>query len=102
MKFIQTLFINKDLFKNTFGWAAPEYHLMSWALSSLQLQKIYQRVELYTNSNAAKILIDTLELPYYKVNITHDNINTANENLWALPKIITYSLQDDPFLHLDE
>jgi hypothetical protein len=101
MKFIQTLFINKDPLKNSFGWAAPEYHLMSWALSSLQLQKIYQRVELYANSNAADILIDTLELPYNKVNITHDNLYLPNENLWALPKMFTYSLQKEPFLHLD-
>ncbi|HEY5462605.1 MAG TPA: DUF6734 family protein [Hanamia sp.] len=101
MKFIQTLSINNGPFNNSFGWAAPEYHLMSWALSCLQLQKIYQRVELYSNSNAAKILIDTLELPYHKVNVTHDNINSAHENLWALPKLFTYSLQKEPFLHID-
>jgi hypothetical protein len=101
MKFIQTLFINKDPLKNSFGWAASEYHLMSWALSSLQLHKIYQSVELYANSNAAEMLIDTLELPYNKVNITHDNLYLPNENLWALPKMFTYSLQKEPFLHVD-
>lgn len=101
MKFIQTLSINKDPFKNSFGWAAPEYHLMSWALSSLQMHKVYQRVDLYANSNGAKLLIDTLQLPYNKVNITHDNLNPVNENLWALPKVFTYSLQEESFLHLD-
>jgi len=101
MKFIQTLSINKAPLKNGFGWIAPEYHLMSWALSCLQLQKIYKEVELYANSNAAKLLIDTLELPYYKVNLSHDNLKLAHENLWALPKIFTYSLQEDPFLHFD-
>lgn len=101
MKFIQTLSINKDPLKNNFGWFAPEYHLMSWALSSLQLHKICQRVELYANSNAARLLIDTLGLPYSKVNLTHDNLNLPNENLWALPKVLTYSLQEEPFLHID-
>ncbi len=103
MNFIQTLYVNKakDPFKQRFGWAAPEYHLMSWALSCLQLHKIYKRVELYANSNAAKLLIDTLKLPYANVNVTHDNLIFPNENLWALPKIFTYSLQKDPFLHLD-
>lgn len=101
MKFIQTLCINKDPFENSFGWVAPEYHLMSWALSSLQLYKIYKRVDLYANSNGAKLLIDTLQLPYNKVNITHDNLNPINDNLWALPKIFTYSLQEESFLHLD-
>lgn len=101
MKFIETLFITKDPLKYSFGWAAPEYHLMSWALSSLQLHKIYQDIELYANSNAAKLLIDTLDLPYSKVNITHDNLNLVNESLWALPKLFTYSLQEEAFLHID-
>ncbi|WP_161890958.1 DUF6734 family protein [Pontibacter russatus] len=103
MRFIQTLHIDKikDPFSHSFGWAAPEYHLMSWTLCSLQLQKIYKKIDLYANSSAAKLLIDTLELPYDNVYITHDNLTLSNENLWALPKIYTYSLQHAPFLHID-
>lgn len=101
MKFIQTLYICKDSFRNGFGWLAPEYHLMSWALSYLQLKKIYTHVELYANSEAARLLIDCLKLPYYKVHITHDKINLAHESLWAMPKILTYSLQQEPFIHID-
>ena len=103
MNFIQTLYIanSKHPFKDSFGWAAPEYHLMGWALSCLQLNKLYGSVELYANSNAAKLLIDTLELPYSKLHLTHDNLNLINDNLWALPKIFTYSLQSEPFVHLD-
>jgi len=103
IKFIQTLYFDKSInpFKHTFGWAAPEYHLMSWALSCLQLNNIYEKVDLYASSNAAKLLIDDLGLPYSNLYVTHDNLNMANKNLWALPKIFTYSLQDEPFLHLD-
>lgn len=103
MKLIQTLYLqpSKNPFKDSFGWISPMYHLMGWTLSCLQLKKIYPKVEIYTNSSAAKLLIDTLELPYDKVNVTHDDLHLANENLWALPKIFTYSLQDTPFLHVD-
>lgn len=103
MNFIQTLYIanSRHPFKHSFGWAAPEYHLMGWALSCLQLNKLYGSVELYANSNAAKLLIDELELRYSKVNVTHDSLVLINENLWALPKIFTYSLQHNPFVHLD-
>jgi hypothetical protein len=103
MKLIQTLYLqpSKNPFKDSFGWTSPMYHLMGWTLSCLQLKKIYPKVEIYTNSSAAKLLIDTLELPYDKVNVTHDDLHLANENLWALPKIFTYSLQDTPFLHVD-
>ena len=102
MNFIQTLYINnfKNPFKYNFGWVAPEYHLMSWALSCLQLHKTYNKVELYANSSAAKLLIDTLELPYSSVHVTHDSLKLVNENLWALPKIFTYSLQKGSFSSL--
>ena len=103
MDFIQTLYIDKskDPFDDTFGWAKPKYHLMAWVLSFLQINKLYKKVELYANSKAAKLLIDTLELPYNNVILRHDNLKLAHENLWALPKVFTYSLQDKPFLHLD-
>lgn len=103
MKFIQTLHFDKSInpFKYNFGWAAPEYHLMGWALSCLQLKHFYKDVDLYCNSKAGSLLIDQLGLPYSNVHVTHDDFNIVNEKLWALPKVFTYSLQDEPFLHLD-
>jgi hypothetical protein len=103
MNIIQTLYINSgtDPLSNSFGWVAPEYHIMSWALSCLQLRKLYPVVDLHANSSAAKLLIDTLGLPYSNVHLTHDQLTLVDPRLWALPKIHTYSLQQDPFLHVD-
>lgn len=103
MKFIQTLYFNKsiDPLKYSFGWVAPEYHLIGWALSCLQLHQLYKNVDLYCNSNGALLLKDKLGLPYSNIYITHDDFDIVNEQLWALPKILTYSLQNEPFLHLD-
>jgi hypothetical protein len=103
MNFIQTLHFNKSInpFIHSFGWARPEYHLMSWALSCLQLKKLYNKVDLYCNNKAASLLRDELGLPYNNFHISHENLKIAHEKLWALPKILTYSLQDKPFLHLD-
>lgn len=103
MKFIQTLYFNEKInpFVDNLGWLSPEYHLMSWALSCLQLNDVYKKVDLYTSSNAAQLLVDTLGLPYNEVNITHDNLFMPDDNLWALAKIHTYSLQEHPFLHID-
>lgn len=103
MKYIQTLYIDnsKDPFKDSFGWAAPEYHLMGWALSCLQLHALYGNVCLYANSPAAHLLIDTLRLPYTEVNTELDKFTLIHPQLWALPKIYTYSLQQQPFLHID-
>jgi len=103
MKIIQTLFIDdsKNPFKDGCGWIKPEYHLMSWALSCLLLREKYVNLELFVNSNAGKLLIDTLGLPYSEVHYDHDKLSLPHNNLWALPKIYTYSLQENPFLHID-
>ena len=103
MHFIQTLYINdnKDPFRDSFGWVAPEYHLMGWALSCLQLHKFYGKVSLFANSPAARLLIDTLQLPYASVSLAHDQLSLIHPALWALCKIYTYTQQEQPFLHID-
>ena len=103
MNIIQTFYVNadKDLFRASFGWAAPEYHMMGWALSCLQLNEIYGNITLFANSQAAHLLIDTLKLPYSKVHLTLNKLTLPHPDLWALPKIYTYSLQEQPFLHID-
>jgi hypothetical protein len=42
-----------------------------------------------------------LGLPYDEVHIELDAINNHSPILWALSKIYTYSLQEEPFLHID-
>jgi len=103
MNFIQTLYISqtKDPYRDTFGWASPEYHLMGWAFSCLQLKQFYKEVYLYANTPAARLLIDELQLPYKEVYCTHDKLFLPRKELWALPKIYTYQLQKEPFLHID-
>jgi hypothetical protein len=103
VKFIHTLYIDttKAPFRDTFGWAAPEYHLMGWVLSCLQVHKYYGIITLYANSPAAHLLVDTLQLPYTDVHLVLDQLSLIHPELWALPKIYTYSLQEQPFLHID-
>ena len=103
MKFIQTLNFDKAInpLQHSFGWKNPEFHLLGWALSCLQLNKIYGNAELYASTSAAKLLIDVLGLPYSKVHITHDKFYLPDKKLWALSKIHTYSLQNAPFVHID-
>jgi hypothetical protein len=103
MNLIQTinLFGINNPFENAFGWRKPEYHLMSWALSSLQLKANYNNITLYANDAGAKLLIDALELPYTNIFLSHTDLKGIDKNLWALPKLYTYSLQEEPFLHID-
>lgn len=83
------------------GWASPEYNLMSWVLSALLLRRHYDQLELYTDELGKRILIDILGLPYTKVHIVFDHNFKIHPGLFALAKIKTYSLQDEPFVHVD-
>ncbi|MGN6640289.1 MAG: DUF6734 family protein [Mucilaginibacter sp.] len=103
MKIIQSCWScnQPNLFESNAGWHAPEYHLMSWALSCLQLKKFHGKVALYADSVSATTLADILKLPYDQVYCELDHLNDLNAGLWALPKIYAYSKQDYPFLHVD-
>lgn len=83
------------------GWIRPEFNLMSLALSCLQVKKFYPQVTLYSDDVAAKMLIDTLKLPYDNLICELDVLNKYHPQLWALPKIYTYGKQETPFLHVD-
>ncbi len=103
MRIIQSIWTgnNLDFLNNNFGWLAPEYNLMSWALSCLQLKKHYPDVILYCDKTSKNILIDVLKLPYSETVCNLDDLNSYHSDLWALSKIYAYSQQEKPFLHID-
>ena len=77
---------------------------MTFALSVLRAKKFYNQVELYTDNVGKELLIDLLELPYTKVHVCLDDLTEKYgeySHLWALGKIYTYSLQNEPFFHVD-
>lgn len=101
MKIIQTFWSGGlSLRENAFGWLHPEYNLMSWALSCLTLRRHGYEVSLYTDQMGKEWLINRIGLPYTEV------FPIYNESLclpkhWACAKIKTYSLQQEPFIHID-
>jgi hypothetical protein len=102
MKIIQSFWsAQKDISTYSFGWLDAKYHLLSWILSSHQLKKHYDDVELVTDQAGYEILINRLKLPYTKVHVILDKLNKFDDKLWALAKIKAYSIQDEPFLHVD-
>ncbi|MGN6601366.1 MAG: DUF6734 family protein [Ginsengibacter sp.] len=109
MKIVQSLW-TKPLFKkdnlhkldrSDGGWQNRSYNYMSWALSCLQLKKIYGKVELVTDAVGYDLLINKLKLPYTSISVALDQLNDYHHDLWALGKIYTYLLQEEPFLHVD-
>lgn len=101
MRMIQTFWTaGRAPLQYGFGWPHPEYNLMSWALSCLSLREHYEEVELYTDSVGRHVLIDLLGLPYTKVHVVLDDFQCLPHH-WALAKIKTYSMQTEPFIHVD-
>ncbi len=83
------------------GWLHEKYFYYSTALSCLKFKEFYKEVDLYTDSNGEKILKTILNIPYSNYHNTLDPLNDYHENLWALPKLHTYSNQNTPFIHAD-
>ena len=101
MRIVQTFWTaGRDPLKYSFGWAHPEYNLMSWALSCLSLREHYDEVALYTDQEGYDVLINKLHLPYTEVNVVYDK-NLCLPQHWAYAKIKTYSMQTKPFIHVD-
>jgi hypothetical protein len=83
------------------GWLNANFFLYSCLLSCLKFKEHYGNVSLYTDDYGKKLLVDTFEIPYSHVKIALNAINHYPSELWALGKILTYSLQNRPFIHAD-
>lgn len=82
------------------GWSDKGFHYMSQALSCLKYKEFY-RTELITDAKGYEVLIELLKLPYDNVHIILDKINKYPEGAWALGKLYSYKIQNEPFIHVD-
>ena len=82
------------------GWPEKSFHYICQAFSCLKYQEFYQ-VELITDEEGKRQLIDVLGLPYNKVKVVLDELNDYPIELWAIGKLYAYGLQKEPFLHVD-
>jgi hypothetical protein len=105
MKIIQTFWSSACMDRMNVGynggWLERKYNYMSWCLSCLLLKSLYSRVELITDEEGKRILIDRLHLPYSHVRVELNDLNRYNANLWWAAKFYSYSIQKEPFIHVD-
>jgi hypothetical protein len=84
------------------GWVNKQMFYYTYVLSALLVNKHYQgKTTLVTDKFGKKLLIDMLKLPYDEVIVELDYLNNYPKQFWALGKIYTYSLFNEPFIHLD-
>ncbi|HEX3359161.1 MAG TPA: DUF6734 family protein [Tepidisphaeraceae bacterium] len=82
-------------------WFSPFHHLLAWGLSLRAASQHYPETVLITDQAGKKLLVDQLGLPFMHISTELEQIRDADPDWWALGKILAYSIQDRPFVHLD-
>lgn len=82
-------------------WATPLHHLLAWRLSLKTASQHYPESALITDRPGKKLLVDQLGLPFTHVSTELERLSRANPQWWTLGKLVAYSLQDQPFVHID-
>ena len=83
------------------GWTEPKHHLQAWGLSVRLASQHYPETLLITDTPGKALLVDALGLEFSEVSTALDCLRHADPAWWALGKLVAYSLQDRPFVHLD-
>ena len=103
MKAIYSLSVGKNASRNNefCGYRCKEELLDALLLSSSISAKHFDKVELYCDTEAANLIEeDGREFPF-EIIICLDSLSWVDEHLWAYSKVFVYSLQTEPFLHID-
>jgi hypothetical protein len=82
-------------------WREPRHHLLAWGLSLRLAREHYPETMLVTDAEGKALLVDRLGLEFAEVSTELDRLRTADPGWWALGKLVAYSMQDRPFVHLD-
>jgi hypothetical protein len=82
-------------------WCKPLHHLLAWGLSVQTAQRHYPETMLITDRPGKKLLVEQLGLPFVHVSTELDRLANVDSGWWALGKLVAYSMQDQPFVHID-
>lgn len=84
------------------GFARKQDLAVTLTLSVELAKKQFETVELVTNTYGKELLIDKYKIPFDSVRVELDCLNEKlNPDLWAYAKILAYSIQEEPFIHID-
>jgi len=83
------------------SWHSPRHHLLAWGLTLSCARRHYPDTMLVTDCAGKKLLIDSLGLDFAAVSTELECLRDADPDWWALGKLVAYSIQDRPFLHID-
>ena len=82
-------------------WREPHHHLLAWGLSLRLARQHYPDTLLVTDNDGKKLLVDQLGLSFSDVSTELETLRDVEPGWWALGKLVAYSMQDRPFIHID-
>jgi hypothetical protein len=83
------------------GWYSDRHHLLAWILSFELARRHYPETALITDDAGAAMLLDGLGLEFGSVSLALNTLADHDPNWWAIGKLYAYSLQETPFVHID-
>jgi hypothetical protein len=87
--------------RKNIGWYSELHHLLAWGLSLQTAGRHYPETVLITDRRGKKLLVEQLGLPFVHVSTELERLANADPGWWALGKLVAYSIQDQPFIHID-
>lgn len=86
-------------------WTRPKpmriFDADRWALSTHHARRLFGAVSVVTDSQGAR-QFDRIGLEFDHVDTRLDSLTDISTDFWAAGKLITYSIQEEPFFHLDD
>lgn len=83
------------------AWCSEKTHWLAWILSLQQARKFFGKTVLVTDDDGARMLVDGLQLEFDTVSTALNGLKNQDAKWWAMGKLLTYSLQMEPFVHID-
>jgi hypothetical protein len=80
---------------------SDRHHLLSWVLSTQTAMQWYPDTVLYTDEAGAALLVDCLGLKFGQVSTALDAMAPTDPDMQGAGKLYAYSLQAEPFVHID-
>src|SRR5260370_31176140 len=79
----------------------PPHHRGPWGRLRHTARAHSPETVLITDAHGKRLLVDQLGLSFTEVSTELDRLKDVSIDWWAIGKLVAYSLQDRPFLHID-
>ncbi len=84
------------------GFSSIQSMIESIILSANVIKKNHKEIHFYTDNKGYEWIKPYLsDLPFTKIEVCLDEINWLDDLYWSLGKMYVYSLQKEPFIHID-